>query len=33
MSIKPIKIGILSCNHGHAKGYYAIKDDPHFEVV
>lgn len=33
MSINPIKIGILSCNHGHAKGYYAIKDDPHFEVV
>ncbi len=31
--IKPIKIAILSCNHGHAKGYYALKDDPYFELV
>ena len=31
--IKPIKIAILSCNHGHAKGYYALKDDPFFELV
>lgn len=31
--IKPIKIAILSCNHGHAKGYYALKDDPHYDLV
>ena len=31
--IKPIKIAILSSNHGHAKGYYALKDDPFFDLV
>ena len=31
--IKPIKIAILSCNHGHAKGYYVLKDDPFFDLV
>ena len=31
--IKPIKIAILSCNHGHAKGYYSLQDDPLFELV
>lgn len=31
--IKPIKIAILSCNHGHAKGYYVLKDDPLFDLV
>ena len=31
--IQPIKIAILSCNHGHAPGYYALKDDPMFRLV
>ncbi len=31
--IKPVKIAILSCNHGHAKGYYPLKNDPMFELV
>ena len=31
--IKPIKIAILSCNHGHAPGYYGLKDDPMYELV
>lgn len=31
--IKPIKIAILSCNHGHAPGYYSLKDDPMFDLV
>lgn len=31
--VKPIKIAILSCNHGHAKGYYPLKDDPMFQLV
>ncbi|MBR2930156.1 MAG: Gfo/Idh/MocA family oxidoreductase [Clostridia bacterium] len=31
--IKPIKIAILSCSHGHAKGYYSLKDDPFYELV
>ncbi len=31
--IKPIKIAILSCNHGHAKGYYALRNDPFYELV
>ena len=31
--IKPVKIAILSCNHGHAPGYYSLKDDPLFELV
>ena len=31
--IDPIKIAILSCNHGHAKGYYPLKNDPMFELV
>ena len=31
--IKPIKIAILSCNHGHAPGYYGLKNDPMFELV
>lgn len=31
--IKPIKVAILSCNHGHAKGYYPLKDDPMFDLV
>ena len=31
--IKPIKIAILSCNHGHAPGYYSLKNDPMFELV
>ena len=31
--LKPIKVAILSCNHGHAKGYYPLKDDPMFDLV
>lgn len=31
--IKPVKIAILSCNHGHAKGYYPLMDDPLFDLV
>ena len=31
--IKPIKIAILSCNHGHAPGYYGLKNDPMFDLV
>lgn len=31
--IKPVKIAILSCNHGHAPGYYGLKNDPMFELV
>ena len=31
--IKPIKIAILSCNHGHAKGYYSLRNDPFYELV
>lgn len=31
--MKPVKIAILSCNHGHAKGYYALQNDPLFELV
>ena len=31
--IKPVKIAILSCNHGHAPGYYSLKNDPMFELV
>lgn len=31
--LKPVKIAILSCNHGHAKGYYPLIHDPMFEVV
>ena len=31
--IKPIKIAILSCNHGHAKGYYKLRYDPFYELV
>lgn len=30
---KPVKIAILSCNHGHAKGYYVLKNDPLFDLV
>ena len=31
--IQPVKIAILSCNHGHAPGYYALKNDPMFDLV
>ena len=31
--MKPVKIAILSCNHGHAPGYYGLKNDPMFELV
>ena len=31
--MKPVKIAILSCNHGHAKGYYGLRKDPLFELV
>src|SRR5690554_4207258 len=28
-----INIAILSCNHGHAKGYYNLKDHPNYNLV
>ncbi len=31
--MKPVKIAILSCNHGHAPGYYPLQNDPLFELV
>ena len=31
--IKPIKIALLSCNHGHAKAYYSLRNDPYYELV
>lgn len=31
--LKPIKIAILSCNHGHSPGYYPLRNDPMFELV
>ena len=31
--IKPIKIAILSCSHGHAKAYYGLRNDPYYELV
>lgn len=31
--INPVKIGILSCNHGHARGYYQLSESPYYELV
>ena len=31
--IKPIKIAILSCSHGHAKAYYGLRNDPYYDLV
>ena len=31
--IKPIKIAILGCNHGHARGYFRLRHDPFYELV
>lgn len=31
--IKPVNVAILSCNHGHAPGYYGLKNDPMFRLV
>lgn len=31
--MKPVNIAILSCNHGHAKCYYALRNDPMFNLV
>lgn len=33
MIMKPVKIAILSCSNGHAKGYYCLQNDPLFELV
>ena len=30
--MKPIKIAVLSCNHGHARGYYGLKTHPKFDL-
>lgn len=30
--MKPIKIALLSCNHGHGKSYYDLIDNPFFEL-
>ena len=31
--IKPIKIAILSCNHGHARAYYGLSKSPYYDLV
>ena len=31
--MKPVKIAILSCNHGHAKSYFGLQNDPFFDLV
>jgi len=31
--VRPVKIAILSCNHGHAKGYYHLANDRMFDLV
>lgn len=31
--IKPLKIGILSCNHGHASFYYPLCHNPYYNLV
>ncbi len=31
--MKPVKIAILSCIHGHAPGYFSLANDPHYELV
>lgn len=31
--IKPIKIGILSCNHGHARKYYELSKSTYYDMV
>lgn len=31
--INPVKIGILSCNHGHARGYYQMSKSPYYDLV
>ncbi len=31
--MKPVNIAILSCNHGHAKGYYSLAYDSLFNLV
>ena len=33
MMLKPVNVAILSCNHGHAPGYYSLKNDPMFRLV
>jgi len=30
--MEPIKIAIMSCNHGHARGYYGLKNHPKFDL-
>lgn len=31
--MKPIKIALLSCNHGHGKSYYDLMHNPFYELV
>ena len=31
--VRPVKIAILSCNHGHAQGYYHLANDRMFDLV
>jgi len=31
--MKPVKIAVLSCIHGHAPGYFGLANDPHYELV
>ncbi len=32
-NIKPVKIGILGCNHGHARHYYWLSKSPYFKLL
>lgn len=32
-NIKPVKIGILGCNHGHARAYYWLSKSPYFKLL
>ena len=31
--IKPVNVAVLSCNHGHAPGYYSLNKDPMYRLV
>lgn len=33
METRPVKIAILSCNHGHAKSYYGLAKEKMFDLV
>lgn len=31
--INPVKVAIIGCSHGHARGYFGLRNDPLFELV